>query len=71
MVTKQQHEHQVGGAEITWLDWGAEEKGGWEKRGEVGDYEVGNEGEVKGKFYRRALSVSKGNKNNNLENIIH
>ena len=47
-----------------------------EKRGEVGgaeggDYEVGNEGEVKGKFYRRALSVSKGNKNNNLENIIH
>ena len=55
---------------------GGRREGRMEKRGEVGgaeggDYEVGNEGEVKGKFYRRALSVSKGNKNNNLENIIH
>ena len=48
---------------------GRREVGG--ERGEVGgaeggDYKVGNEGEVKGKFYRQALSVSKGNKN-----IIH
>ena len=50
---------------------GKKRRRGKERGAEGGDYEVGNEGEVKGKFYRRALSVSKGKKNNNLENIIH
>ena len=32
-------------------------------RAEGGDYKVGKEGVVKGKFYRQALSVSKGIRN--------